>query len=62
MVPSQVSVPTDSQPCIAIAMEGGAYRLSKGGQSVVYAAADDRVTVTCPDGATIAATSAQAAS
>ena len=54
--------PADSQPCITIAMEGGAYRLSKGGQSVVYAAADDRVTVTCPDGATIAATSAQAAS
>jgi hypothetical protein len=54
--------PAGSHPCIAIAMEGGAYRLSKGEQSVVYAAADDRVTVTCPDGTTIAATSAQAAS
>jgi hypothetical protein len=53
--------PADSQPCITIAMESGAYRLSKAGQSLVYSAAGDQVSVTCPDGTTIAATSAQAA-
>ena len=52
--------PGNSPPCITIAMQGSAYRLSKGGQSVVYANDGDNVTITCPDGTTIAATSAQA--
>lgn len=55
-----LSGPTDSQPCVTLATEGSGYRLTKGGESLVYAAAGDQVTVTCPDGTTIAATSAQA--
>jgi len=34
----------DTQPCITIAMQDGAYRLTRGGQTLVYASGDDHVT------------------